>query len=60
MCDGLLRMAHCFIVQLPEAQLKDVRYTLDVLTMKVDQRLESIEPDLSLNFDGLAIDPGKT
>jgi len=53
-------MAHCFIVQLPEAQLKDVRYTLDVLTMKVDQRLESIEPDLSLNFDGLAIDPGKT
>ena len=59
LCDGLLRMAHCLIVKLPESELRDVRYTLDTLSTRVDQLLDSAELDLSLNFDGLVIDPGK-
>ena len=59
-CDGLFKMANCLVVGLPEAQLRDVRYALDTLTSKVDRLLESGEYDLSLNFDGLAVDPGES
>lgn len=59
-CDGLFKMANCLVVGLPEAQLRGVRYALDTLMAKVDRLLESDEYDLSLNFDGLAIDPGKS
>jgi hypothetical protein len=57
--DGLLRMVHCFVMELPEPELRDVRSTLDILMMKVDQILDNTEHDLSLNFDNLTIDPGK-
>lgn len=59
-CDGLLRMAHCLILELPEAELRGVRYTLSVLSMRADQLLDSAVRDFALNFDGLAIDPGKS
>ena len=58
--DGLLRMAHCLIMELPEPELREVRSTLDILTMKIDQILDSAEYDLSLNFDGLTINPGES
>ena len=57
-CDGLLRMAHCFIVELPEPKLRDIRYALEGLLVKANRTLEVFEYDLSLNFDGLEIDPG--
>lgn len=57
MADGLLRMAHCLIVELPEPQLQDLRYTLDLLLMRVDQILDA--EDLCLNFDGLTTNPGE-
>jgi hypothetical protein len=57
-CDGLLRMAHCLIVELPEPQLRDIRYTLEALLTRVNERLDSAEFDLSFNIGGLAIDPG--
>ena len=60
LCDGLLRMAHRLVIELPEPQLRDVRYTLDTLLTRVDQLLESAELDLSLNFEGLSTDPGKS
>ena len=52
-------MAHCLIVELPEPELRDIRYTLDILLAKTDQILDMAERDLSLNFKGLTIDPGK-
>ena len=58
MADGLLRMAHCLIIELPEPQLQDLRYTLDLLLMRVDQILDA--EDLSLNFDGLTTNPGES
>ena len=58
-CDGLLRMAHCLIVELPEPELRDIHYTLDILLAKTDQILDMAECNLSLNFEGLTIDPGK-
>jgi len=59
LCDGLLRMAHRLIIELPESELKDVRCILDTLSMRVDQLLDSAEIDHSLGLDGLSIDPGK-
>jgi hypothetical protein len=59
MCDGLFRMASCLITELPEAELRDVRDVLDSLSLRVDRLLDQAEHDLSLSFDGLAIDPGK-
>ena len=59
-CDSLLRMAHCLMVELPEAELRSVRYTLEVLSMRANQLLDTAEFDLSLNLDGLAIDQGKS
>ena len=59
LCDGLLRIAHRLMIELPEPELRDIRYTLDALSTRVDQLLESAELDYSLNFDGLSIDPGK-
>lgn len=60
MSDGLLRMAHCLIIELPEAELREIRCTLDVLLTKTDQMLDMLERDLSLNFDSLNIDPGES
>ena len=59
-CDGLFKMANCLVVELPDAQLRDVRYALETLVSKVDRLLESGEYDLSLNFDGLAVNPGES
>ena len=58
-CDGLLRMAHCLIVELPESELRDIQYIIDVLASRTNQMLDLAEHDLSLNFDRLAIIPGK-
>ena len=58
-CSGLFKMANCLVAELPEAQLRDIRYALDTLGAKVDRLLESGEYDLSLNFDDLTVDPGK-
>ena len=58
-CDSLLRMAHCLIVELPESELRDIRYTIDILATRTNQILGSAERDLSLNFDRLAIIPGE-
>jgi hypothetical protein len=57
--DGLLRMAHCLIVELPENELREIRYTINTLLSKTDLLLDTIERDLSLNFDGLDINPGE-
>lgn len=56
---GLLRMAHCLVVELPESKLQNVRHSLNVLLGKVDQILDSAEHNFSLNFNGLTIDPSK-
>ena len=58
-CDGLLKMAHCLINELPEAELTHIRDTVDALLIKTDQRLGVIEQDFSLNFDGLSINPSE-
>ena len=52
-------MAHCLITELPEAELREIRYTIDALLTRTDQLLDMLENDLSLNFDGLNIDPGE-
>ena len=57
-CDGLFRMANCFITELPDAELRGLRHVLDTLLMKVDRLLDPSEPDFSLNFEGLALDSG--
>jgi hypothetical protein len=57
-CDGLLRMAHCLMIELPEAELRDVRYTLDTLLAKADQLLDAADVDFSLNFDSLQVNEG--
>ena len=57
--EGLLRMANCLITELPETELREIRYTIDALLTRTDQILDMIEHDLSLNFDGLSIDPGE-
>lgn len=60
-CDGLFRMANCFVTELPEAELRDVRYVLNTLLMKVDRLLHPTEEyDLSLNFGGLTVDASKS
>lgn len=59
-CDGLLRMAHCLIVELPEPELRDIYYTLGTLLAKTEQVLEVLENDVFLNFDNLSLDPGKS
>ena len=55
-CDGLLRMAHCFLMELPETDLRHIRCTLESLLIRADQVLDEFEFDLSLNFDALAIE----
>ena len=60
LCNGLLWMAHCLIIELPEPQLRDIRCTLDILSIRADQLLESAELYLSLDFNSLLIDPGKS
>ena len=57
-CDGLFRMANCFITELPDAKLRDLRRVLDTLLTKVNRLLDPSEPDFSLNFEGLALDSG--
>jgi len=59
LCDGLLRMAHRLIIELPEPELRDVRCILETLSTRVDQLLDSAEIDDSLGLDDLSIDPGK-
>ena len=60
-CDGLFRMANCFVTELPEAELRDVRYVLNTLLTKVDRLLHPTEEyDLSLNFGGLTVDASKS
>lgn len=58
-CDGLLRMSHCFILELPEPELKEIRRIVDSLLMTADLALDLMETDVSLNFDGLSIHPGE-
>ena len=58
-CDGLLRMAHCLLIELPERELAETRCTIDALLARADQLLDMAEQDLSLNFDGLSIDAGE-
>ena len=53
-------MANCLITELPAAELRDVRYALDTLLMKVDRLLDPGEDNLSLDFGGLAVDTGKS
>jgi hypothetical protein len=60
LCDGLLRMAHRLITELPEPELRSVRRTLDTLSMRIDHLLDSAELDLDLNLEGLSMDPGKS
>ena len=60
LCDGLLRMAHRLMIELPEPELREVRYTLDTLLARVEQLLDSAEVDLSLNFEGLSFDQGES
>lgn len=55
--DGLLRMAHCLIVELPEPELREVRYTLNSLLTRTDQVLDIVERDFSLDFESLRLDP---
>lgn len=52
-------MAHRLIIELPEAELREIRHTLDTLLTRTDQLLDMVEDDLSLNLDDLNIDPGK-
>lgn len=59
MCDGLLRMSHCLIVELPEPELREIRYILDTLLVKTDLVLDSMERDISFNLEGLSIDSGE-
>ena len=59
-CDGLLRMSHCFIIELPEPELREIRRILDSLLMTADLALDLMETDISLNFDGLSIRPGES
>lgn len=48
------------MIQLSEPELRDVRYLLDTLLTRADQLLDTVEHDMSLNFTGLSIDPGKS
>ncbi|KAF9777723.1 hypothetical protein BJ322DRAFT_1025501 [Thelephora terrestris] len=57
MCDGLLRMSFHLMIQLPEAELRDIRYVIDTLLTRADRLLDTAGPELSLNFTALAIDP---
>lgn len=60
MCDGLIRMSHCLIVELPEDELREIRYRLDSLLMKADLALDLMGRKVSLDFKGLAMDPRKS
>ncbi|KAF9784537.1 hypothetical protein BJ322DRAFT_1109257 [Thelephora terrestris] len=55
MCDGLLRMSHSLMVELPEPELRDIRYLLSVMVARADHLLDAADYDISLNFNGLAI-----
>ena len=55
-CDGLLWMAHCFLMELPETDLRHIRCTLENLLIRANQVLDEFEFDLSMNFDALAIE----
>ncbi|KAF9778104.1 hypothetical protein BJ322DRAFT_1114347 [Thelephora terrestris] len=57
MCDGLLRMSNCLILELPESELREIRYMLDTLLTKADLALDLMEHEISLNFEGLNIEP---
>lgn len=57
LCDTLLRMAHCLIIELPEPELRDIRYTLDSLLTRTDQVLDLVERDFALRFNGLNVNP---
>jgi hypothetical protein len=48
------------IVELPEPELRDIRYTLDALLIRTDQVLDMVERDFSLIFNGLRVDPCKS
>jgi hypothetical protein len=48
------------MIELPEPELRNIRRTLDTLLARADQILDIAEHELSLNFDGLAIDPGES
>jgi len=59
-CDTLLKISNCVITELPEAELRDVRYTVNALSERVNQLLDSAECDVSLHFDGLSINHGRS
>ena len=59
-CDGLLKMTHCLMVELPAAELMAVCHTVETLLVKADQMLDIADQDLSLNFEGLSIDPSES
>lgn len=62
MCDGLIRMSHCLVIELPEPELREIRYMLDSLLVKADLALDLMEREISLDFGGLNvdIDPGES
>ncbi|KAF9790755.1 hypothetical protein BJ322DRAFT_1017402 [Thelephora terrestris] len=56
MCDGLIRMSHCLVIELPEPELREIRYMLDSLLVKADLALDLMEREISLDFGGLNVD----
>jgi len=58
LCDGLLRMAQCWIIELPETELREIRNVLEGLLVRTDQALDLMEGDISLDFEGLGVDSG--
>lgn len=58
-CDGLLRMSHTLMLQLPEPQLREIRHLLNNISCRADQLLDTYENDISLDFTGLTLSPGQ-
>lgn len=58
-CDSLLRMAHSLIIELPEPELRETRFTLDSLLMKADRILDLMQDDGSFDLHGLHIGTGE-
>ncbi|KAF9777755.1 hypothetical protein BJ322DRAFT_1021830 [Thelephora terrestris] len=56
MCYGSIRMSHCLVIELPEPELREIRYMLDSLLVKADLALDLMEREISLDFGGLNVD----
>lgn len=53
-CDGLLRITHSLMIQLPDSELRDIRCIINAVLARADHLLETSE-DVSLDFTGLSI-----